>query len=713
MPSRVVCFVCGNIGADLPLNIKQKDKGPYFPFLEQHEPPKGSRLPGADGIVDSCKVCYSFLRQQWDSYERNKTPAIKRLYWLKRSDNGHFTGAEMKFQGEYMAQVMGLQYQTNDGYEPVSPEDASYSRDGLPRSQLPHQSQPSRSKVYKDVPSNNPDGALDLSVTNKPSETRPNSSKGSLSQKDVFVCFTCALDSQLSNCKIVSAIKHAANEPYFPFLETLAPPRGSTPLNHQGVTRVCNGCFESLVTQWLSYERAGTPLSARLYKMKENYIGLSSSLTTEMSRKDKTSGTEICYLCGQPWPCASVKPLFISGSKNQMFFPFIRELRRPQGARPLNPDGSVLCCTNCHTNLQTQWQHYELEQLPPLKRRYSLLPINGRDAVHEPPNNDRPNVEDGESSNSKSSLKSSDVTQPLNIHISKSPQTAVSGGNHGLLAIAAQPSRSLDTGGQTTCTSSPSKLDRQQSGAQQPTNTIPHPLQQASSLPKKVCFICGEKSLITKAHMLCSYPTRHEAKSHNSIVLPFFPFLANRDNAPNSDPMTDDGTVISCTYCFHSLLMQWKEYEESNNPTDQNRWLRKYSVSDFVCYVCGKSVEKCKVRTLEVIKFPFLKEHKAPPYSLIIDNGEGIASCDTCYYSLMHQNAEYERMGVPVELRKYNWMQQPPNIEEISYDGCDQQMRTEEVVICHDMEEKSNSSSYLNRKQQEREGIRDCRVVTW
>lgn len=121
MSSRTVCFVCGNLGADSGRVLHTKprlDKGPYFPFLEDHEPPKGARQVGADGTVDGCRVCHAFLTQQWDTHERNKTPSLKRLYWLKRADNGQFTGAVMRQQGEYIAQVMGLQYNPGS-VEPV------------------------------------------------------------------------------------------------------------------------------------------------------------------------------------------------------------------------------------------------------------------------------------------------------------------------------------------------------------------------------------------------------------------------------------------------------------------------------------------------------------------------------------------------------------------------------------------------------------------
>lgn len=84
----VHCFICGSgvtQGKELRLQVTyQKERVPFFPFLQNQEPAPGACEVSPDGHTLVCAVCQCFLTEQWNSFERSRTPIEKRMYWLKR-----------------------------------------------------------------------------------------------------------------------------------------------------------------------------------------------------------------------------------------------------------------------------------------------------------------------------------------------------------------------------------------------------------------------------------------------------------------------------------------------------------------------------------------------------------------------------------------------------------------------------------------------------
>ncbi len=84
----VHCFICGSgvtPGKELRLQVTyQKERVPFFPFLQNQEPAPGACEVSPDGHTLVCAVCHCFLTEQWNSFERSRTPIEKRMYWLKR-----------------------------------------------------------------------------------------------------------------------------------------------------------------------------------------------------------------------------------------------------------------------------------------------------------------------------------------------------------------------------------------------------------------------------------------------------------------------------------------------------------------------------------------------------------------------------------------------------------------------------------------------------
>lgn len=108
-----ICFVCGARGhfPTYPLPIKhnaERPSEPYFTFLESHEPPNGLPFSPNQQRVYACAVCCTLLTEQWNAFERENRPHSQRMYYVKRVDGKRYLGADLLLQGEYAAQVLGI-----------------------------------------------------------------------------------------------------------------------------------------------------------------------------------------------------------------------------------------------------------------------------------------------------------------------------------------------------------------------------------------------------------------------------------------------------------------------------------------------------------------------------------------------------------------------------------------------------------------------------
>lgn len=138
------CFVCGACGnfTTYPLRVRQNPErltDPYFPFLENHEPPDGL-LPvsQSQANVYTCSVCHRLLTEQWNTFERENRPHMQRVYYIKRHDGKNFIGVNTLLQGEYAAQVLGINPEHLPSNELINLS-SSYRLDALPPPPPQHQ----------------------------------------------------------------------------------------------------------------------------------------------------------------------------------------------------------------------------------------------------------------------------------------------------------------------------------------------------------------------------------------------------------------------------------------------------------------------------------------------------------------------------------------------------------------------------------------------
>jgi len=603
MKTSEVCYVCGSRGASSVLYIRPQDSGvSYFSFLESHVPPRGARKPDGDGAVSACTVCSAFLNQQWDTFERTRTPLVKRLYWLKRIDNGAFTGAEMSVQGEYVAQLMGLHggiSASAGGGSPFEYGNHAGISCGKPDMLV--------SDDDESVASDSTNGALDLSVsprklekqTRKRRRTRVASNSGVVSKKrsnrvmSNVICYTCRTLCQQTLARFIYAFKSSSEEPHFPFLLDISPPAGAMQLTKTGVTQVCADCRKSLTRQWRSYESRGIPETSRVYWINdvaypERRKSLHEIPIGDWKQKSvsSTGKDDICYLCGYPDGAAHWIATRRGGDK-EMVLPFVAQLKCPTGARPIGADGRTRICSPCFAHIKEQWQKFDAESTPLENRTFVLRPVT-------------------KTSFSMSLGIDSDIKHKQSKILSDCPVLAT------VLSSSTQPKGEiLNEQYQPVPTVASQKL-RSNSANDSTVRMSPVPVNlpngtctyRSDTSVSTYCYVCGldcgSVTVVGKqqhsVHKLYVCPVdvsnaSHQVDTKESLSVPFFPFL--KDLSPSHGKATSphENAVQSCTVCYVSLNQQWHRFEKSSDADEQHRWQRDYSYRTVSCDICRVSVE--------------------------------------------------------------------------------------------------------------------------
>ncbi|XP_022251451.1 uncharacterized protein LOC106467546 [Limulus polyphemus] len=497
-------------------------------------------------------------------------------------------------------------------------------------------------------------------------------SSNSFVDQQEFTCFLCGFRNISEEIQVVFSCPTNNKEPYFTFLRKIRPSLGASPLSNDGAALICSCCYRKLYCQFQGYERSRVPEEKRLYKITSDApVELTSVLKLHLTGAFKPGSMPSfsgCYLCGKSMQVDKLIFLNTKPQTGAMFFSFIKDLPRPVAAKPLDSEGRILVCVECQTFMKTQWEAFEAVRMPNEKRQYKIpftktvkleSSLTSCGSFHDTSSQvSNPQVQislpDRYVHNKNASLTQNEV-----LLTTFNPVTTT----HTLPQLAYQ-----DAGYGPSTSSFTNKSKFRLDDVVTPDKThlsrrITDPLEGCFTkqplLFAAVCFVCGEYSSATQTYSLWAHPNQEETA--------FFPFLLKHTPPNGSEPLKEDSNCLVCTFCYHSLTAQWIAYETSPYPEDGNPWQRQYNTYHYVCFICGITTYRKRTRSISVEDFPFLIEHPRPAGSLAINRGESVITCLTCFESLMFQWKDFERMKVPVELRKYNWIVLPPPPEDDSF----------------------------------------------
>ncbi|XP_075165205.1 MAP7 domain-containing protein plexus isoform X2 [Haematobia irritans] len=462
-------------------------------------------------------------------------------------------------------------------------------------------------------------------------------------ERTKFVCYTCGTDAPSSQLRLVYCCPNAEREPYYPFIKTMTAYKNASPISPQGMVQICSTCNEKHSSRAEGVQQSSIVVSSSVTAAEKTCESNSNHSSTQQQR-------DLKHLRGN-----DSRPTTPSSQQQQQQ----HQLQHYQSAgghqgQIENGHGQYpcyICKTLCASN-KMEWLSTSAEHMNSHAMHFPCL--KGNNSLSNAGNN----------SNSSSSGGGRDS------NMNTSSGSAINNDPNGNRVLACKDCVNHLARQWETMDAERVPLEHRRYNIRSPVITATSPngsrhgglsintppsTPSMSSTPATTsiyCFLCGLHSDLTLARVL--YASKEGSR-------PYFPFLLKHTSLPNAEQLRADYSAYVCTFCYHSLLKQWRKFESQNpsvNPVD-----RKYNWHDYICHLCNITTYRKRVRALPVNEFPFLKNRKSEN-GLLLENGEYAVVCLDCYESLRKQASQHDRFGVPISKRAYNWVAQSPPPED-------------------------------------------------
>ncbi|XP_037947862.1 uncharacterized protein LOC119679531 [Teleopsis dalmanni] len=473
-----------------------------------------------------------------------------------------------------------------------------------------------------------------------------------VTERTIFVCYTCGCDTPSSQLRLVYCCPNAEREPYYPFIKTMKAFKSASPISPQGMVQICSSCYDkhSHLAEGgnpavpVSNIAAHSGIAGASESGADNGIACGTGASNVNTTVNNITGASLPTGGGGRYTPSEKSLANSDSTSNVRFKPYETnsnssstqrdiKLNRRNDSRPNTPTSNqgptenghaqypcYVCKTMCFSN-KMEWLYTSAEHMNSHAMHFPCLKVsnnssnnsnsNGRDGNTNIAHNSDPNsnrilaCKDCVSNLSKQWETMDAERVPLehrryNIPYSIASLSSPNGSRHGM---------NINTPPSTPSVSST------------PASTSIY------------CFLCGLHSDLTLARVL--YASKEGSR-------PYFPHLLNHKSPQNAEQLRNDSSALVCTFCYHSLLNQWRKYDSQSpsvNPTN-----RKYNWHDYICHLCGITTYRKRVRALPVNDFPFVKNRKSDE-GLLLENGDYAVVCLDCYESLSDKNLNVDKLS--------------------------------------------------------------------